>query len=430
MDITRRRLLGAAGALAATLPEDALRRLDAALAALGRDRRSPSAIAQDEPLWAEMQAAFPRDPAILNLNHGGVSPSPSMVQRAFRERADQGNELPPLRLWTEAKPHIETVRQRLGAAFGADPEEIAITRNATESLMAVQHGLGLRPGDEVVTTDQDYPRMLQCFEQRQRRDGIVLRQIELPVPCVDDDDVVRRFADAITPRTRLVLVSHVINLTGQILPVRAVSAMAKARGVAVLVDGAHAIGHFPFRIDEIGCDFYGAALHKWLFGPVGTGLLWIKKDRIRDVWPLFAAPPSMDGDIRKFEEIGTHPEAARLCLAEALDLQERIGLERKLARLCLLRDRWIRPLRGRKGFVLHTDTTPGRACALANFAFEGVEHGRMFGFLFDRRRILTAPIGHARCSGLRVSPSVCTSVAEIDRFVAAVEEGLGCGFLA
>ena len=272
--------------------------------------------------------------------------------------------------------------------------------------------------------------MLQCFEQRQRRDGIVLRQIELPVPCVDDDDVVRRFADAITPRTRLVLVSHVINLTGQILPVRAVSAMAKARGVAVLVDGAHAIGHFPFRIDEIGCDFYGAALHKWLFGPVGTGLLWIKKDRIRDVWPLFAAPPSMDGDIRKFEEIGTHPEAARLCLAEALDLQERIGLERKLARLCLLRDRWIRPLRGRKGFVLHTDTTPGRACALANFAFEGVEHGRMFGFLFDRRRILTAPIGHARSCGLRVSPSVCTSVAEIDRFVAAVEEGLGCGFLA
>jgi selenocysteine lyase/cysteine desulfurase len=272
--------------------------------------------------------------------------------------------------------------------------------------------------------------MLQAFEQRQRRHGIVVKKIELPVPCVDDDDVVRRFADAITERTRLLLVCHVINLTGQILPVQRVAAAARARGVPTIVDGAHAIAHFPFRIDELGCDYYGSSLHKWLFAPIGTGLLWVSKQRLRETWPLFAAQADLDDDVRKFEQIGTHPAANPLGVAEALAFHQGLGADRKLARLVLLRDRWVAALAAAPRVRLCTDLTPGRAGAIATVGIDGVDTRKLAAHLWDEHRILVSPIVHERFTGIRVSPSVYTTLPEIDRFVAVMHDVVARGLPA
>ncbi|MCA8953215.1 MAG: aminotransferase class V-fold PLP-dependent enzyme [Planctomycetes bacterium] len=414
--ISRRSFLGAVAApsLAAACTGPDLHR---ALQRAQGDPRGPEEVAADETFWREIQAAFPVDRSLTNLNNGGASPAPSVVQERLEHRLRISNDAPPYHMWQLLAPGREVVRQGLAREFGGDVEEFAITRNSSESLMICQHGLDLERGDEVLTTDQDYHRMLKAFRQRERRDGIVLRQVELPVPCDDDDVVVRRFADAITARTRLILICHVINLTGQVLPVAKVCAMARERGVPVLVDGAHAIAHFPFRIDELGCDFYASSLHKWLFAPMGTGLLWIRRDRIADVWPLFSALPEQDGDIRKFEEIGTHPVAIGLGIAEALAFHRGLGVERKLARLVLLRDRWVRELAPLERVRLLTDLSPGRAGAIATVQIEGVPTAPLVEHLWDRHRILCAGIRHRRFEGVRVSPSVYTTPAEIDRFV-------------
>ena len=227
-------------------------------------------------------------------------------------------------MWDILEPQRESVRKRMAREWGVDPEEVAFTRNASESLQTCQFGYDLEPGDEILTSTQDYGRMITTFKQRERREGVVLKQIELPVPAEDVAEVVRRFEEGITDRTRLILMCHMINLTGQILPVREVVAMARARGIPVIVDGAHALAHFQFTIPELECDNYSTSLHKWLFAPHGTGLLWVRRDQISDLWPLMAAPERMDGDIRKFEEIGTHPAANYLAIAEALTFHQGI----------------------------------------------------------------------------------------------------------
>jgi selenocysteine lyase/cysteine desulfurase len=405
-------------------------RLAETLRGARQDPRPPAAFAQDEAFWREIQQAFPVDRSLTNLNNGGVSPSPAVVHDKLEHRLRICNDAPPYHMWRVLEPHKEVVRRQLATEFGCDPEQLAITRNTTESLHVCQHGVDLAAGDEVLTTDQDYPRMLQAFEQRQRRHGIVVKKIELPVPCVDDDDVVRRFADAITERTRLLLVCHVINLTGQILPVQRVAAAARARGVPTIVDGAHAIAHFPFRIDELGCDYYGSSLHKWLFAPIGTGLLWVSKERLRETWPLFAAQADLDDDVRKFEQIGTHPAANPLGVAEALAFHQGLGADRKLARLVLLRDRWVAALAAAPRVRFCTDLTPGRAGAIATVGIDGVDTRKLAAHLWDEHRILVSPIVHERFTGIRVSPSVYTTLPEIDRFVAVMHDVVARGLPA
>ncbi|MCA8973778.1 MAG: aminotransferase class V-fold PLP-dependent enzyme [Planctomycetes bacterium] len=418
--LSRRGFLGAIATppFAVTLTDlEARLRLGQLLERARQDPRPAAEFAADEPFWREIQQAFPVDRSLTNLNNGGVSPSPSVVHEKYEQRLRTCNDAPPYHMWKVLDPGREIVRRQLAHVVGCEADELAITRNSTESLITCQHGIDLTAGDEVLTTDQDYPRMLQAFRQRERRQGIVVRKIELPVPCVSDADVVERFAAAITDRTKLILVCHVINLTGQILPVREVCAMARKRGIAVIVDGAHAIAHFPFRIDELGCDYYGSSLHKWLFAPIGTGLLYVRKERIKDLWPLFAAREELDDDIRKFEEIGTHPAATGLGIAEALTFHHGLGAERKLARLVLLRDRWVKALAGSDRVRLQTDLAAGRAGAIATVQVVGIDTGKLAAHLWDDHRILTAPIKHARFEGLRVSPSVYTTTDEVDRFV-------------
>ena len=422
--LDRRELVGAllgpataAVTLAPLLAGGARRALAAAAAHSG----SPEEAAADEALWFEVQQAWNLDRSIVNLNNAGVSPSPAVVLAAEKRHVDYSNTAPAYTMWEVLEPQREPVRQRLARVFGCDPEEIALTRNASEGLEICQFGFDLRPGDEVLTTSQDYPRMIAAWQQRERREGIVLRQFPLPVPAEDTGQIVELFERHMTPKTRLVLMCHVINLTGQILPVREVVAMARRRGIPVVVDGAHGFAHFPFTLADLGCDYYATSLHKWLFAPHGTGMLFVRRDKIGGLWPLMAAPAELAGDIRKFEEIGTHPAAPYLGIADALSFHEGIGAERKAARLRYLRDRWAVRLAAHPRIRLRTSLAPGRACAIATVEVSGIEPHPLAAHLWRRHRILVAPIAHPEVKGLRVAPSLYSTLDEIDRFSEAME---------
>lgn len=378
---------------------------------------TPRELASDEELWHEVQQAFTVDRSLINLNNGGVSPSPAIVQEAMKRDLDYSNEAPVYTMWDILEPQREGIRQRLARSFGCDTEEIAQTRNASEGLQICQFGFDLQEGDEVLTTDQDYPRMITTFKQRERREGIRLRQFSIPVPAEDDEEIVRLFEENITPRTRLILMCHVINLTGQILPVRKVVEMARGYDIPVIVDGAHAFAHMDFSLEDLGCDYYATSLHKWLLAPHGTGMLFVRKNRIADLWPLMAAPDRMDDDIRKFEEIGTHPAANYLGIGEALTFHQTIGPARKEARLRYLTDYWMNALEDHDRIRFHTSRDPKYYCALANVEIDGIPAGELRGHLWRNHRILSTPITHEQFQGIRVTPNIYTTLEELDRFV-------------
>jgi selenocysteine lyase/cysteine desulfurase len=428
---TRRGFLRSLVAATATVPalkNDALARVVGAnRAVLGR---SAGEVAQDEDYWQTIQQAFDIDRGLINLNNGGVAPSPRVVQQAFERYLAVSNQAPAITMWGWIEPEIESVRRRLAASFGCDPEEMAITRNASEALEIVQLGLALQRGDEVLTTTQDYPRMITTWKQRERRDGIVLKQISFPVPPVSSGDLANRIEQAITPRTKVIHICHITNLTGQIFPVKQICQLGRARGIEVIVDGAHAYAHFPFTRDELDCDYYGTSLHKWLTAPIGTGFLYVRRTKIEKVWPMMAAPPEMNGDIRKFEEIGTHPAANHNAIAEALTFYESIGAERKAARLRLLRDRWAKRLERVPGVKVLTSYDPAQSCGLASFTPGQLDVGKVAGYLYDKHRIIVTAIVHPEFNCLRITPNVYTTLAEIDRFADVMETLLRRGLPA
>lgn len=383
--------------------------------------RAPEVVARDEDYWAEIRRAFDADRTLINLNHGGVCAAPAPVIEAMIRDIRFANAAPAHHLWDILEPRIEPVRRELAREFGCDPEELAITRNASEGMQTLISGVDLDPGDEVVTTNQNYGRMLTAWDQRARRDRIVVRRISIPTPPTPPDAIVARFRAALTPRTKVVEVTHVVNLTGQVMPVREIVDLGRDHGARVFVDGAHAFGQIAARRDDLGCDYYASSLHKWLLAPVGTGLLYVRRDKIPGIWPLMAAAPSRDADIRKFEEIGTHPAANHNAIAAALAFHRAIGTDRKHARLLYLRDRWADGLRAASSRVrLLSPAEPCQASALGLLHVEGVDHAKLRARLWDDYRIVTAAIDHAEFRGLRVTPNVDTSVQEIDTFVEAV----------
>jgi len=390
----------------------------------------PVELAGDEAFWSQVQRAFRVDRSLINLNNGGVSPAPVAVEEALRRYQEYSNLAPAHNMWRVLEPQRETVRRDLAELFGCDAEEIALTRNASEALEICQLGFDLRPGDEVLATDQDYGRMLDTFRQRERRDGVVLKLFPLPVPLDDPGVVVDLYRRQLTPRTRLILVSHMVNLTGQVLPAREVVRLGRERGVPVIVDGAHSFAHFPFAHADLECDYYATSLHKWLFAPVGAGMLYVRRERVRPLWPLMPAPAKLDDDIRKFEEIGTHPAANFLALGEAVAFHRGLGAERKAARLIHLRDRWAARLGRHPRLRLLTSLATGHAVGIATFAASGMDHAALVDHLWERWRILVTHILHPSFEGIRVTPSVYTTLEEIDRFCAAVEDALERGIPA
>jgi isopenicillin-N epimerase len=390
----------------------------------------PDTLAANEDFWREIQLGFTLDRSIVNLNNGGVCPSPRVVHEAFKRYLDISNQSPVYHMWQVLEPNKETIRRRLAASFGCDAEELALTRNASEALQIAQLGLDLAPGDEVLTTNQDYGRMLDTWNQRVQRDRIVLKQISFPVPPPNLADVTRRFEAAVTNRTKVIHVCHITNLTGQILPVRDICRMARARGITTIVDGAHAYGHFPYSAADLECDYYGTSLHKWLLAPVGTGFLYVRRPLIKGHWALTPASEKLAGDIRKFEEVGTHPAANHLAIAEALVFQQTIGVERKAARLRYLRRRWSDRLRGHPRIRLFTSDDPAQACAIGTVGIEGLDPQKLASHLWDKLRIIVTPIKHAEFEGVRVTPNLYTTLEEVDTFAAAMEQIAGRGLPA
>lgn len=386
------------------------------------DHLSPVEAAMDEDYWASIQQAFSVTRGIINLNNGGVSPSPRIVTEAFVRYTWQQEDATAYTMWQILEPQSETIRTGLAEMFGCDAEEIAITRNASESLEILLMGLDLRSGDEILTTTQDYPRMLTTLKQRELREGIKLNLIKIPIAPKNADDIAAAFERAVTPRTKLILVSHQINLTGQINPVKKVCQMARARGIETIVDGAHSFAQFAFKREDLDCDYFGTSLHKWLYAPKGTGMLYVKKDKIPKVWALMASEDKNRGDIRKFEEIGTHSAAMRLAIGEAILFHNAVGGKRKEERLRYLSRYWMNNLKSIPKVGFNTSFDPLQSCAIANFKIDGVDPVALGGYLMAKHKIFTTPIVHDEFTGIRITPNVYTTLWELDRFCDVVAE--------
>ncbi|MCX6589985.1 MAG: aminotransferase class V-fold PLP-dependent enzyme [Acidobacteria bacterium] len=420
----RRRFLSSAApaaAAAATFRPDSLLMAQSATAAVGA--RPADTVARDEDFWLNIRHAFTVDRNMINLNNGGVSPSPKVVSDTEKRYLDMENLSPSYYMWNVLDPGIERVRRRLAREFGCDPEEIAITRNASEALEIVQLGMELKRGDEVITTNQDYPRMITTWQQRERRDGIVLKQLKFPVPPPSMDHLVKMFEEAITPKTKVLHICHITNRTGQIFPVKKICQMARSRGIEVVVDGAHAFAQFPFKQADLDCDYYGTSLHKWVLAPIGTGMLYVKRAKISKIWPMMASPETMADNIRKFEEIGTHPASQRNAITEALNFHDSIGGERKAERFRYLRKRWSNELRSLPGVKILNSEDPEQSCAIGFISVDGIDAPKLANYLWTKQRIWTvAIVTPGEYQGLRITPNVYTTLEEIDTFIEVMKD--------
>src|SRR5678809_905778 len=373
---------------------------------------TPQQAAMDEDYWSVIQNAFTVTRGIVNLNNGGVSPSPRIVTEALVRYIWQQEDATAYTMWQLLEPQSETIRTGLAEMFGVDREEIAITRNASESLEILLMGMDFKQGDEILTTTQDYPRMLTTLRQREKRENLKLKLIQVPIPPKDLNEITAAFEKGITNKTKLILISHQVNITGQITPVKQICELARAKGIETIVDGAHSYAQFDFQQKVLGCDYFGTSLHKWLYAPKGTGLLYVKRDKIDKLWPLMAAEAKQAWDIRKFEEIGTHSAAPKLAIGEALLFHNGIGGKRKEARLRYLSRYWMDKLKDIPKVRFNTSYDRQQMCAIANVQIEGLDQGKIGSYLFDKHRIFTTPIVHEEFTGLRMTPNVYTTLWE------------------
>jgi selenocysteine lyase/cysteine desulfurase len=417
----------AAAGLAAFQVDSVARAQTAAQTVIGRPADT---VARDEDFWFNIRHSFTVDRNMINLNNGGVSPAPKIVMDTEVRYLEIENLSPSYYMWNVLDPGIETVRRRLARTFGCDPEEIAITRNASEALEIVQLGMHLERGDEVLTTNQDYPRMITTWQQRERRDGIVLKQVTFKVPPPSMDYLVGRLEEGITPKTKVIHICHITNRTGQIFPVKKICQMARSRGIEVVVDGAHAFAQFPFQQADLDCDYYGTSLHKWVLAPIGTGMLYVKKSKIEKIWPMMPAPESMATNIRKFEEIGTHPASQRNAITEALNFHESIGADRKAERFRYLRKRWSNRLRELPGVQILNSEDPEQSCGIGFISVDGIEAPKLSAYLWEKHRIWTvAIVTPGEYQGLRITPNVYTTLEEVDTFGDVMEKVIKAGKL-
>ena len=381
---------------------------------------TPFEVAQDESFWFYVQQAFNIDRNIINLNNGGVHPAPKIVMDAVHRYLDFSNGAPPYNMWRLLQPRKELIRKKLADTFGCSPEEIAITRNVTESMQIALLGLELKPGDEVLTTTHDYPSMKNALFQREKREGVAVKTFDFPYPPPNLKVLAELFEKNVTSKTRLILVCHITNLTGQIFPIRDICQMARKRGIEVVIDGAHSFGHFEYKQKDLDCDIYGANLHKWIMAPIGTGFLYVKKEKIRNIWPLFPAPDPQSDDIRKFEHIGTHPEYLELAIGEALTFHHGIGGKRKEERFRYLRNYWAKPLEKLPGVKILTSYDPQQSCGLGTFTVENMDMAKLSEILFDKHKIYTISVNVPEdVVGIRVTPSIYTTLRELDVFIEA-----------
>lgn len=383
--------------------------------------KSAEALAQDEGFWRSVRGDYRLKPDYINLENGYYCFMPEATLERQVAHLRRVNYEGSYYMRTVRQGNKRLVAERVGAVVGAPAEEIAITRNTTESLDLVIGGLDWKAGDEAVLAEQDYGAMQNHFKLVARRYGVVNKVVSVPNHPESDEALVALYADAITDKTRLLMISHMINITGQVLPVRKICDMAHARGVEVLVDGAHAYAHVPFQMAELDCDYYGASLHKWLSAPLGAGLLYVKKEKIPSLWPLLAARDLPDDDIRRLNHTGTDPVHVDLGILDALEYQAALGLPRKAARLHFLQRYWTEQLRGVPGVIVNTPADPARHGGIGNVGLEGWDPRELAKTLLDEHRIFTVGIDRPGVRGLRITPNLYTTVEELDTFVAVMK---------
>ena len=383
---------------------------------------TPQELASNEDYWSVIQQAYTVNPNMVNLNNGGVSPSPRVVQEAVERFNQLSNEAPSYYMWRILDQGREPVRYKLASLAGCSPNEIAINRNATEALNTVIFGYPFKAGDEVIGTKQDYPNMIQAYRQRALRDGIVYTQLSFDFPIEDDNTIVAAFEKAITPNTKLIHITHIINWVGQIMPVKKIAAMAHARGIEVIVDGAHSFGLLDFKIPDLECDYFGTSLHKFLSAPIGSGMLWIQKDKIEKIWPLLCNDKPLSNDIRKFETLGTRSFPIEQGIGEAVNFHIAIGSKRKEERVRYLKNYWATKALQIPGVKIHTSLKDKYACGICGVTIDGMTPAALDGALYTNYKIHTVGIVWENISCVRITPHVYTRLEDLDKLVAALTE--------
>ena len=425
MNNSRRSFLYKAGLLAGAFSSDSLfnqLHAETLSKAAANTSADPMIAAADEDYWSIIQQAFTVNPNIINFNNGGVSPSPKVVQDAVDRYNKLSNEAPSYYMWRILDQGREPLREKLAKLAGCDPNEIAINRNATEALNTVIYGLDLAKGDEVIGTKQDYPNMIQAWRQRAMREGIKYTQLNFEFPIEDDNIIVKAFEQAITPRTKLLHITHVINWVGQIMPVQKIARMARAKGIEVLVDGAHSFGLMDFKIPDLECDYFGTSLHKFLSAPIGSGMLWIRKEKIEKIWPLLCNDKPRSNDIRKFETLGTRSFPIEQAIGEAINFHNGIGAKRKEERIRYLKNYWASRAKEIPGVRIHTSLQSAYSCAICGVSVEGMTIAELDSALFNKYKIHCTGIVWENIQVVRITPHVYTSIRDVQKLVKALTE--------
>lgn len=387
--------------------------------------QAPGPDIPDDEFWRQIRLAFAASPNLINLNNGGVSPTPRATLDALDYYNRMCSEAPSHFMWRVLDENREPLRRNLAELAGVSPDEIAINRNTTEALNTIIFGLNLKAGDEVVLCKYDYPNMINAWKQREKRDGIRLVWVDPELPSENEDYLVNAYVSKFTAKTKLVHITHIINWNGQILPARKIADRAHAQGIEVLVDAAHSFAVLDYKIPDLGCDYWGTSLHKFLCAPYGSGMMWIKKEKIPGIWPLLSNDKPDGDNIRKFESLGTRSFPIEMAIGYSLDLHNVIGSARKQQRLYFLKNYWMERVRDLPGIRFYTSMHPEWSCAIGNFGFDGKKASDLAGAMFAKWRIHTVGIEWEKVNGVRVTPNVYTTTEELDKLVVAIKELAG-----
>ena len=394
-----------------------------ALAALFNTKTGVSgeALASDENFWKTIRKHYLLKPDYINLENGYYNFIPQPLLEKFIGHVREVNYQGAFYMRNYAVENKKRVTAKLAALMGCSAEEVAITRNTTESLDIVIAGKHWEKGDETIMAEQDYGSIIEMLKHVGKRYGVVNKMISIPNLPSSDEEIVALYENAITPKTKLILVSHIVNITGQILPIRKICDMAHSKGVEVCVDGAHAVAHFQFKIPDLNCDYYGASLHKWLSTPLGAGLLYVKKEKMPSIEPLIVGWEKEPYKILRISHTGTHPSHTDLTIEDSIDYYNMIGAERKESRLRFLQQYWTTKVRNVPRIIVNTPAESHRACGIANVGIEGIKPGDLAKRLLDEHRVYTVAIDGANVHGCRITPNVYTTTDELDQFVKALK---------
>lgn len=379
-------------------------------------------VAKDEDFWASIRGGYKLKPDYINLENGYYCFLPEETLENLVKHVREVNYQGSYYMRTVQWDNKKAIAAKLANLGGCSPEELIITRNTTESLDMVIGGMDWKSGDEAVMAEQDYGAMLEMFKQVAKRYGVVNKIVSVPNHPSSDEEIVELYSKAITEKTKLLMVCHMVNITGHILPIRKICDMAHKKGVQVMVDGAHAFAHFQFALPDLDCDYYGSSLHKWLSAPLGAGMLYVKKGNASKVWPLLAEGDKKDDDIYRLNHIGTHPVHTDLAIGDAVDFHQKIGGERKEARLRYLQNYWTSKVRNLPHVIINTPVDPKRSCGIANVGIKGMKPKELADTLMAKYKIYTVAIDGANVFGCRISPNLYTTPAELDVFVKALGE--------